>query len=275
VKPFKLMFAAVVLVAACGKKDGVGGGGQDSLGRDLSLAPVDSGATLNDAPTTAEAPPPAPEPPPPPPPPARPRPPASSPSPAPAPPPAPEPAPAPPPAPAKRSLESGTTVALKSAEGFTSESHKAGQTITATVSSDVTNGAGKVVIPAGSTVTLKIDELVRSKNKDDSGKVVLKATSVNIEGKTYDLDGTSTEVEHQLKGRGVRAGDAAKVGAGAAAGAIVGRVLSGKKKGAVVGGVIGAAAGTAVAVNSADRDLVVPAGARIVIRLSDDFEVDS
>lgn len=158
-------------------------------------------------------------------------------------------------------------MSLTAAGEFSTKTHKVGQTVTATVASDIKDDDGKVVIPAGSTMTLSIVQLARSENKDDSGKVVLAATSVSIDGKSYDISGTSTDVERQLKGRGVQAGDAAKVGAGAAAGAVLGRVLGGKKKGAVVGGVIGAAAGTAVAVNSADRDLIVPAGAKIVIAL--------
>jgi hypothetical protein len=75
-------------------------------------------------------------------------------------------------------------------------------------------------------------------------------------------------VEHTLQGRGVTAGDAAKVGAGAAVGAIAGRVLSGNKKGAIIGGVVGAAVGTGVAMETADRDVVVPAGAKIVLKLT-------
>jgi outer membrane lipoprotein SlyB len=70
----------------------------------------------------------------------------------------------------------------------------------------------------------------------------------------------------------VKAGDAAKVGAGAAAGAILGKVI-GKGKGAVIGGVVGAAAGTAVALNSYDRDVVVAPGARITLRLTDAFKI--
>jgi hypothetical protein len=125
------------------------------------------------------------------------------------------------------------------------------------------------VIPAGATVTLTIAQLAVSENKSDPGKLELRATRVTIDGKSYALEGTSTEVEHELKGRGVQVGDAAKVGAGAAAGAVVGRVLSGKKKGAVVGGVIGAAAGAAAASQSYDRDVIVAAGAKIVITLKE------
>jgi hypothetical protein len=47
----------------------------------------------------------------------------------------------------------------------------------------------------------------------------------------------------------------------------------GKGKGTVIGGVIGAAAGTAVAINSADRDVVVPVGAKITLKLTDGFSI--
>lgn len=271
---------ALVLTGACGKKDGPGTPVQDSTGRDLSLAPVDSSAQLNDVPaesTPAAVPAPAPVPPPPPAAkPSKPAPKPSTPPPAPAPSPAPAPAPAPPPAPpapVTKSVDAGTTVELAAVGEFSSKTHKVGQTVTASVASDVTNDKGVVVIPAGATVTLTIMELVVSENKDDSGKVALKATQIAFGGQSYDIDGATTRVDHQLKGRGVKAGDAAKVGAGAAAGAVVGRILSGKKKGAVIGGVVGAAAGTAVAVNSADRDVIVPAGARILLALKSAFSI--
>ena len=253
-------------VAGCGKKADQDVAVQDSAGRDLSLAPVDSSARLNDqpqpeAPATPAPPPPSKRPPT---------------KPAPTPPPAavpsPAPAPAPEPAPARRStIDAGTVVSLRSSQEFGTKTHKVGQVITASVLEDMKDDLGKTIIPAGSMASLTISELVVSENKDDSGKVVLKATQVTINGETKDLNGVSTSVEHSLKGRGVKAGDAAKVGAGAAAGAVVGKII-GKGKGAVVGGVIGAAAGTAVAVNSADRDVLVPVGARILLKLSSAFE---
>ncbi len=264
---------AVLLVAmACGKKDGAGAPAQDGAARDLSLAPVDSSAALNDVAkpadsTRAEVPPPAVTTPTPKPkpstPPAKSKPSAPSPEPA----PAPAPAPAPPPALAKREVAAGSTVSLVVGAGFSTKTHKVGQAVKAAVSADVTDESGKVVIPAGSVVTLVITELVVSENKSDEGKVSLKATEVTIGDERFDLDAVSTSVEHTLKGRGVQAGDAAKVGAGAAAGAILGRVIGGRKSGAVVGGVIGAAAGTAVAINSADRDVIVAAGAKVMIKL--------
>ncbi|MEZ4587375.1 MAG: hypothetical protein R2909_13350 [Gemmatimonadales bacterium] len=264
-------------LAACGGSGGSQAQVEDSLGRDLSLAPVDSSAELNDLPAeTPNA-----EPDTPPPPPAstssrRPTQPAPAPAPAPPPAPAPNPPPAPSPPPAAaapRSLSSGSALTLAVVDSFTTQTHEVGQTVTARVPNDLKDGEGRTVIPAGAIVTLQIAEFVVSENKADSGKIVLKATSVAFGGHDYPMSGTSSSVAYTLKGRGVKAGDAAKVGAGAVAGAVVGKVLSGKKKGAVVGGVIGAAAGAAAAANSYDRDIVVAPGARVVIRLLEEFLV--
>ena len=59
----------------------------------------------------------------------------------------------------------------------------------------------------------------------------------------------------------------AKVGVGTAAGALVGRVIGGNTKGAVIGGIIGGAVGTQRAIETQDRDVVVPAGSRVELRL--------
>ncbi len=74
-------------------------------------------------------------------------------------------------------------------------------------------------------------------------------------------------LDRQLKDRKTNAGDVAKVGAGAAIGALVGRVIGGNTKGAVIGGVIGGAVGTQRAVETQDRDVVVPAGSRVQLTL--------
>jgi hypothetical protein len=127
-----------------------------------------------------------------------------------------------------------------------------------------------VVVPAGSVVKLTISEIEPAENKGQAdGKIVLMPSTIEVGGKSYTLNASIESVEHTLQGRGVTTGDAAKVGAGAAVGAIAGRVLSGNKKGAIIGGVVGAAVGTGVAMETADRDVVVPAGARIVLKLTE------
>jgi len=54
-------------------------------------------------------------------------------------------------------------------------------------------------------------------------------------------------------------------------GAVVGRVLGGSTKGAIIGGVIGGAVGTQRAVQTKDRDVVLPAGTGITVTLDQKY----
>lgn len=145
---------------------------------------------------------------------------------------------------------------------------------TARVSEAITGADGRVVIPAGSEVTMTIVDIKPAPNKGaKDGTLVLRATSVMIDGKSQPLDAEVTYIEHTLKGRGVGTSEATKVGVGAAAGAIIGKVIGGGA-GAAAGAVTGAAAGAAVAVETADRDVVIPSGGLIRISLRSPFIAD-
>ena len=129
-----------------------------------------------------------------------------------------------------------------------------------------------MVIPAGSTVNLTITSIRESENKsDNTGTLTLAASSVEINGQTYNLTGNVTGLATELRDRKTDVGDVAKVGAGAAAGAVVGRVLGGGTKGAVIGGVIGGAVGAQRANETQDRDVILPAGSTVVITLDNAF----
>lgn len=244
-----LAIAGIVAVAACAR-DRADQATADSLGRDLQMSPADSSAALNDRPTS---------------------PPSSNPS----TPTTSNPRPNNPSTPSTptstgRSLAAGSTIETNATTQISSRNNKIGETLSATVSNDVTDSRGRVVIPAGSVVKMTISDIAPAENKGQAdGKIVLMPSTIEVGGKTYTLNASIESVEHTLQGRGVTAGDAAKVGAGAAAGAIAGRVLSGNKKGAIIGGVVGAAVGTGVAMETADRDVVVPAGAKIVLKLTE------
>ena len=241
----RLSLFAVTLLAACAAEtpDRMAA---DSLSRDLQRAPADSSAVLDDrAPVAAPAPVAA-----------KPRP---KPKPA---------APKPVPAPAPLMLASGTVIATAVDQEINSRTNKQGEVVTTTVSSDVTDSRGRVVIPAGAQVTMTITEIRESENKgDQTGKLTLTPTQVAIAGKTYPIVASAAALDRHLRDRKTNAGDVAKVGAGAAAGAIVGRVVGGNTKGAVIGGIIGGAVGTQRAVETQDRDVVVPAGSRVELRL--------
>ncbi|MGH7657745.1 MAG: glycine zipper domain-containing protein [Gemmatimonadales bacterium] len=239
---------AVVALAGCG-----GGGDDDlasadSLNRDLQMAPVDSGADLDDRagasqstdrPATQTSNPPS------------------------------DPAPSS----SGSTLSSGTSFAVTAAEEISSDENEAGETFSTTVATDVKDSRGRVVIPAGSTVNLRISEIESAGGPGEAGKIVLMPQSVMVGGESYTLVASIDSVEHRLDAGGISTGDAAKVGAGAAAGAIAGRVIGGNSKGAIIGGVVGAAIGTGVAVETKDREVIVPVGSRIVVTLTQDLTI--
>ena len=244
----RLAILTLALLAACGG-DRSASMAADSLSRDLQRLPVDSSAMFSD-----QA--------------------AATPVPAPAAPVATKPKakPKPKPAPAPLALAAGTVVGTTMDREITSRTDKPGATVTGTVASDVTDATGRVVIPAGSRVTLTITEIHESENKGDkNGKLTLTPTAVVIAGESHALDGSAVALERTLRDRKTNAGDVAKVGAGAGIGAIAGRVIGGNTKGAVIGGIIGGAVGTQRAIETQDRDVVVPANSRVEVTLGGTF----
>lgn len=168
---------------------------------------------------------------------------------------------------AKVGTEIGTTTTVE----ITTRRNRSGEKFTATVAEAVRDSGGREVVPAGATVTFLIVESKEAANQNATGTLTIRPESLAFGGKTYEIKADVTGLQPEKKGRGVTTADAAKVGAGAAAGAILGQVITKKASGTIIGGVVGAAVGTAVAVKSADKDLVIPAGSRIVIQLTSDF----
>ena len=179
----------------------------------------------------------------------------------------------PPRPPAMARLGVGTTMDIAATDTISSRTAKVGDPFTARVVEDVRNAAGKVVIPAGSVVNGKIADVKPAPNPRTPGTLTLSVTSVTVRGTSYPLDASVDSLETIHKGRGVTSGDAAKVGAGAVAGAVLGRVLGGNKKGTIIGGIVGGIAGAGVASQTKDSDIVLPAGAHIIIRLTKELAV--
>jgi hypothetical protein len=258
----RLAALTLLALAACGRGDKSEVASADSLNRDLQLAPVDTTADLNDRPSadtaTVATATPAPAPP------RKPKPKPAAPAPA-----AEAPA-APAPAPAPSSLAAGTSFSAATDAEIRSHKNKVGDQVTATVASDVKDAAGRVVIPAGSQVTLQVTAIKESENKGDTtGTLTLKPTSIAINGVSKPLPASISGVTTKLEGRGTNAGDIAKVGVGTGVGAVVGRVIGGSSKGAIIGGIIGGAVGTQRAVETKDRDVVLPQGTSVTLTLDD------
>ncbi|HEU4559804.1 MAG TPA: hypothetical protein VFS20_18275 [Longimicrobium sp.] len=137
----------------------------------------------------------------------------------------------------------------------------AGSTFTATLTDALVDDLGRTVIPAGSTVTGRVEG-------DGRGRMSLVFTSISYAGNSHAIDASvvSAPVTRRVNmdGTGERV---AKVAAPAAAGAVLGRVIGRDRRSAVIGAVIGAAAGAATAGATADVDTVIDPGATATIRL--------
>jgi hypothetical protein len=176
-------------------------------------------------------------------------------------------------APATRTLAIGSRINGTWGRTITSSSNKEGETVTITVTSDVKDGRGRVVIPSGATVDLLITDLEPATSRSDpDGKLALSVTSTTIRGKTYALQGAVT-VAHTLRSHGIGTSEAKKVGIGTAVGAVVGQVIGKDTKATVIGGAVGAVAGAAVARETKNRDLVVNVGSRVLITLTAPFVI--
>ena len=243
------LLLSAALLAACAKDDNANTASADSTARNLTLAPAESSAAMKDMPAT---PPPA-------------TPPATT---TPVTRPVTRPKPPTPPAPTTATLPAGTHFDMAAGDTITSRTAKVGDAFTAHVVEDVKNAAGKVVIPAGSSVSGTITAVKPAPNPRTPGTLTLAVSSVTIRGTNYPLEATIDSLETVHKGRGVTTGDAAKVGAGAVAGAVLGRVLGGNKRGTIIGGIVGGAAGAGVAATSKDSDIVLPAGAHIIVTVT-------
>lgn len=208
----------------------------------------------------------------------RPRAPQRTPSPTPRPAPVQEaPQPAPTPAPEPRvmvaSVPMGTSMSLVLNETLSTESNRVGDTFTATLQSALTDGAGNVVVPAGATIRGRLTQVEKSGHVGATGIIKLAFETVSFGGRSYPLDATVVRANPQRQNRTSTGEQAAKVAAGAAAGAVLGRVLGRDTRSTVKGAAVGAAAGTAIAMGTADVDVVLPAGSEMVIRLDSPIEV--
>lgn len=264
VQKLPLGLAATMLALACG----AGEPADEEEMRDLTLAPAESLSTIGDVP---EVEPEQPAPPrettqrqpqqrtPPPPPRQR------------EPDPEPQPAPQPDPEPTLPTAGQGTSFTLFATDTLASRVNKAGDPVTAMLGADIVDANGDVIIPAGAVFSGSIQEIAPAPNPDADGTLVLSFNQVAFGGKSYAIAAQQDSIGAYTKGRGLEASQAATVGAGAVIGGIAGRVIGGNRTGTIVGAAAGAIAGAGIAAATRDEDVILDAGAPIVLRLVRDF----
>lgn len=185
----------------------------------------------------------------------------------------PTPAPAPQPRIVTSTVPMGTNMSLTLNETLSTETNRVGDSFTATLQSAVRDGSGNVLIPAGATVRGRLTGVNKSGHVGETGVLKLAFEAVSFGGRSYAMDGTVVRANPQRSNRTSASSQVGKAAAGAAAGAILGRVIGKDTRSTVKGAIIGAAAGTAIAMGTADVDVVLPAGSSMDIRLDSPIEI--
>jgi hypothetical protein len=152
-------------------------------------------------------------------------------------------------------------------QSISSKTATSGQTFTATVQSPI-EVEGKTAVPKGARASGVVKDAKAAGHFKGGAVLSLALTSINIEGKDYDIE--TSAPEYTSKGKGKRT--AALVGGGAGGGALIGG-LAGGGKGALIGGLIGAAAGTGGAGLTGNRDISLPAETALTFKLTQPLEV--
>ena len=162
-------------------------------------------------------------------------------------------------------VPSGTEVHVRVDQDINAKSGNVqpGAMFPGSISRDVTDANGNVVIPRGAPAQLAV---VQTGN--NSNDMTLDLRSVDINGRHYRLDTESTSAAASSKNGGLGANKRTGeyVGGGALAGTLIG-ALAGGGKGAAIGAIAGAGAGAGTQVLTKGKELNVPAETELTFRL--------
>jgi hypothetical protein len=149
---------------------------------------------------------------------------------------------------------------------LSSETATAEQRFEATTAVDLRQG-DRVLVPAGSVVRGVVSGVEKAGRVERTGRLTLSFDQMIVRGRSIPIRATATQV---FESRGIRdEGETAAVGAGV--GGLLGGIIGGLR-GALIGAVIGA--GGAIAATEG-KDVTLPAGTIIRIRMDAPARVTS
>ena len=128
---------------------------------------------------------------------------------------------------------------------------------------------GVEVLPVGSRVGGQVAQVIPSGKVKGRARLAVRFTTLTPpdRGDDYEIDARVAEVAPATK-----ASDAKHIGIPAAGGAILGGLLGGKQ-GAAIGAVVGGGAGTATVLTTPGREVVLPRGTTLSLRLAQPLDV--
>lgn len=170
-------------------------------------------------------------------------------------------------APTSGTIAGGSTLSVAMGSRICTNTHRAGDRVTATLASSIT-GTNGAVIPAGAAVTLRVTESARGENGKEGVRLAFEPVSVTFGGSTYAVSGNASVAGLETVRSQTTGDQAKKVAVGAAVGALAGQLLGKKTKSTVAGAAVGAAAGGVIAAGSADWNGCLAEGGTVTVTLS-------
>jgi hypothetical protein len=164
-------------------------------------------------------------------------------------------------------IPAGTLIRVELQTGVSSASSEAEDAVRATVRSPVTID-GYEAVPAGSTLTGAVTDARRSGRVKGRAHVAFRFSSLQARDERIDIR-TSTVAR---TAPATKKSDAAKIGIGAGAGAVIGGIAGGGS-GAAKGAAIGGAGGTGVVLATRGKEVSIPSGANLAVKLLEPITV--
>lgn len=183
----------------------------------------------------------------------------------------------------KLRVPAGTEIRVRMKEPLTTRTHKVGDTFSARVIRSIDAGRARA-IPKGVEVRGSISQLVRAGRIRGRARMNLHFKELRFrDGRVVPMDAQMASLveprkrsvpdeEGTLEESGKKGRDPGKIGTSSAIGALIG-LIGGGKEGVAVGAAAGAAVGAGGILVTRGRDIVIPVGTEIVIRLSKDLDV--
>jgi hypothetical protein len=152
---------------------------------------------------------------------------------------------------------------------LSSSSNKAGDTVLGRLVSDVTSD-GRVLAPAGSELRGRVTAAASSGRVKGRAHLAFAFDTLVVDGQPYPISARATDITADKSTKQ----DAAIIGGSAVAGGIIGAIADGKG-GAGKGALIGGAAGTGAVLATRGKQVSLPAGTRVNVKLTAPVGVSS
>ena len=164
----------------------------------------------------------------------------------------------------KATLPAGTTLVGALSNRLSTEGLRAGRSVTLTTRSPLELREDRS-LPAGVIVRGEVTHARGGGRIAGAPELTIRFREISVGGTTYPISAEP----FRLRGKDDLVESVAEIGGGAVVGGIVGAVAGSTVKGAVIGGVLG----TGVAVATKGNQIVLPAGQRLRVRLTQPVSV--